>query len=286
MDLIENSLRRAGGISSSRDLLNAGVSGRQLRVALDEGRIRRVRRGLLALPDADVDRLIAARLGARLGGLSAASSYGLWDGWDSRLHLVVPPNAGGVPPPGEEGCRRVDGRVIVVHWSDDRRGGSAWRVPVGRCLAQILHWHDVETAVATIESALTTKMLSVDHLPRLAAGLTPPVARVVLGLRPGAQSGLETIVRLRLESLGFVVQAQASVTRVGHVDLRIVGTRVVIELDGYAFHSGRAEFTEDRRRDAEAASQGLVVLRFTADHVHHCWAWAERVILDTVASVG
>ncbi len=109
---------------------------------------------------------------------------------------------------------------------------------------------------------------------------------MVLGLRPGAQSGLETIVRLRLDSLGFVVEAQALVTRVGHVDLRIVGTRVVIELDGYAYHSGHAEFSEDRRRDAEAASQGLVVLRFTADHIRHRWAWAERVVVDTVASVG
>ena len=53
---------------------------------------------------------------------------------------------------------------------------------------------------------------------------------------------------------------------VGEVDLLVEG-RVVVELDGFAYHSGRREFDEDRRRDRELALQGYVVLRFTARDV-------------------
>ena len=53
---------------------------------------------------------------------------------------------------------------------------------------------------------------------------------------------------------------------VGEVDLVVAG-RVVVELDGLAYHSGRREFREDRRRDRELALQGYVVLRFTAEDV-------------------
>ena len=37
--------------------------------------------------------------------------------------------------------------------------------------------------------------------------------------------------------------------------------RLVVEVDGYAFHSSRAAFERDRRRDAELAARGLHVIR-------------------------
>ena len=39
--------------------------------------------------------------------------------------------------------------------------------------------------------------------------------------------------------------------------------RLVVELDGYAYHSDRMSFEADRRRDRELAARGYVVLRFT-----------------------
>jgi very-short-patch-repair endonuclease len=39
--------------------------------------------------------------------------------------------------------------------------------------------------------------------------------------------------------------------------------RLVVELDGYAYHSDRASFEADRRRDRELQTRGYVVLRFT-----------------------
>ncbi len=39
--------------------------------------------------------------------------------------------------------------------------------------------------------------------------------------------------------------------------------RVVAEVDGFAFHSSRASFERDRRRDGRLAERGLRVVRFT-----------------------
>jgi very-short-patch-repair endonuclease len=50
------------------------------------------------------------------------------------------------------------------------------------------------------------------------------------------------------------------------VDL-VVEWRVVVELDGFAYHSGRREYREDRRRDRALVAQGYAVLRFTYEDV-------------------
>jgi very-short-patch-repair endonuclease len=49
---------------------------------------------------------------------------------------------------------------------------------------------------------------------------------------------------------------------VGWVDLLVEG-RLVVEIDGYAYHSSPQQFADDRRRDAALAAMGSQVLRFT-----------------------
>ena len=39
--------------------------------------------------------------------------------------------------------------------------------------------------------------------------------------------------------------------------------RLIVEVDGYAFHGGRAAFERDRERDAELQAEGLRVMRVT-----------------------
>jgi hypothetical protein len=50
----------------------------------------------------------------------------------------------------------------------------------------------------------------------------------------------------------------------GHeVDFHWPGRRLVVEVDGYAFHHTRASFERDRERDAALHAAGYVVLRLT-----------------------
>jgi very-short-patch-repair endonuclease len=51
------------------------------------------------------------------------------------------------------------------------------------------------------------------------------------------------------------------------VDFLWRAERLVVELDGYAYHSSRASFESDRRRDRELQARGFVVLRFTYGEV-------------------
>jgi very-short-patch-repair endonuclease len=39
--------------------------------------------------------------------------------------------------------------------------------------------------------------------------------------------------------------------------------RLIVEVDGYLFHSSRASFEHDRRRDQRFAAEGYVVIRIT-----------------------
>ena len=50
----------------------------------------------------------------------------------------------------------------------------------------------------------------------------------------------------------------------GHeVDLLWREQRLVVEIDGYAFHSSRRSFERDRRKDRELAAAGYLILRIT-----------------------
>ncbi|MCU1527806.1 MAG: hypothetical protein JWP75_1569 [Frondihabitans sp.] len=97
---------------------------------------------------------------------------------------------------------------------------------------------------------------------------------------------MESIARQRLERLGLVLVRQHAVPGVGNVDLRVVGSNILIDTDGFEFHSSPAQFAEDRRRDAEATVRGFVALRFTALQVRDRWAWVERMVLAALAGVG
>jgi very-short-patch-repair endonuclease len=56
----------------------------------------------------------------------------------------------------------------------------------------------------------------------------------------------------------------------GHeVDFHWPGPRLVVEVDGYAFHSSRSSFERDRRRDAELIARGYRVIRVTWRQLTH-----------------
>jgi very-short-patch-repair endonuclease len=53
------------------------------------------------------------------------------------------------------------------------------------------------------------------------------------------------------------------------VDFLWPESRLIVEVDGYEFHSGRASFEGDRARDADLTAHGYRVLRFTYRQVTH-----------------
>ena len=97
------------------------------------------------------------------------------------------------------------------------------------------------------------------------------IATVLARSNGRARSKLETMARLDLEDDGrFLVDAGVNVPDVGEVDLVVTGVRTskrcVMELDGWKWHSGKAEFKKDRERSRALLLRHHVnTLRFTWD---------------------
>ncbi|WP_163162127.1 hypothetical protein [Arthrobacter sp. Alg241-R88] len=70
------------------------------------------------------------------------------------------------------------------------------------------------------------------------------------------------MARYLLEEAGLTVELQANIPGMGHVDLLVDGL-LGIETDGYAYHSSRAAYREDRRRWNLTVVRGVPTLRVT-----------------------
>ena len=276
MDL-QDWLAARDGIAHRDEAARAGFSVAGVRGAIRAGTVSRIRRSWVALDSADPDLRAAAVAGGRVAGVSAARRKGWWvpEGEASGLHLHVPPNAAstGLGP----------AFAGVVHWTVAIAPAPPHALVdstedvlehVARCL-------DAESALVVWESALRAERLSVDAVRRVrwVSRAASHLAQRVTGL---SDSGLETIFVVRLSAWGVPIRQQIAIA--GHrVDV-LIGERLIVQLDGFAFHSTPAQRTRDAAHDAELRLRGYTVLRFTYAQVVHDWAGVERVIARALAA--
>lgn len=266
-------LRRAveslGGIATTQQLSNRGFTAAAIAQACRSGALRRLRRGTVASPSADPAACVAVSVGGRLCGISAARSYGLWSGFDRRVHVAVRRNAGHVRSrPG-----------VVIHWIECAPARECWRVRLEDCVRQVLASSDRETALACLETAIELRGLALERL----AVSTTRIRLLRARARRGSQSGPESIVRQRLQRRGLRTIAQAAIPGVGHVDLLIAEARLVIEVDGAEYHSDPVAFEGDRRRDRRLVALGYRVIRLSFRQVFGDWAACEAAIVAAVS---
>lgn len=126
---------------------------------------------------------------------------------------------------------------------------------------------DLEHAVARAErKQLTSRRELAELIER------HPKRRGVRALRALLQDGTEpAMTRSEAEAILLSLTRKARLPRpkvnvtVGRheVDFLWRRERLVVEVDGFAFHSSQIQFENDRRRDAELAAQGYQVIRVT-----------------------
>jgi very-short-patch-repair endonuclease len=264
-------VRAWGGLATRAQLLDAAFAPSDVATALRRGRLIQVRRAHFAVPDAPSTAVEAVRIGGRLGGPSAASSFGLWSGHDPRLHVVVPANASRLRP-------APLGRAVTLHWLDTPVHQECWRVDLATCLRQMIAWCDRETALACLDTAVTRF-----GVMGARAGDGPRTRLLLAAARPGSDSGNESIVRRRLEAAGVTVRQQARIAGVGRVDMIVPGTPLVIEVDGRGYHSAVEQFENDRRRDAALIALGRIPLRLSAQRIHGDWSGCVGDVLGAIA---
>ncbi|WP_441977745.1 DUF559 domain-containing protein [Microbacterium sp. 2MCAF23] len=261
-------LLRERHVARGSELSPFGCTRKLLAAAADRGEIRRIRPGVYASWTASSDVVAAAAHGGALTCARALSAHDVWTpGDDERPHVWL--GAGGR-------THEHPSCACLVHYSaGPMRLGVA---DLEHALVHAFHCHGDELFFAAFESAWNKRRLGSEARRRIRAGL-PASARWLVDLaRPDAESGLESIVRLRLHLLGIRVECQVRIPGVGRVDFVVEG-RVILEADGKDNHDGSGHRHRDLQRDAAASRLGFETLRFDYAMIIHHWETVAAAIL-------
>ena len=266
-----------GGVATAQELLRC-TNRRRLRAALADQTVVRERPGRYRLPDADIARVAATRVGGVVSHLSAAQDWG----WK----IKAPPEKPCVSVP-RRSCH-LDADDLEVHWADlDLLDVSRGVTDPLRTVVDCARAYPFDVALSVADSALRS---GIERADLAAAALRAPrtgrrrAVRVVEAADPRADNPFESVLRaIALDVPGLEVEPQQWVADVGRVDLMDVGRRLVIEAESFEFHSDRASLRRDVHRYTAFVRLGYRVVRFTWEDVMFDPAYVRGVLADLVA---
>lgn len=267
MEIIE-ALMQFDGVARIEALKRLGVTTHQLRKARGRGLIFSVRRGWVALRDADPMLVAAARRGVVLSCITLAARRGLWVLDASEPHVAAPPHAG-----------HASVTKGVIHWSRPLfpRHPDSCEDSLENALVLAARCQPHESALALWESALRQSLVDPVVLSRAPL---PPHARKMLGqATPFADAGTESIFRTRLRWLRVPITPQ--VWLLGHRVDFLIGERLVVQIDGG--HHVDAQRSSDIAHDALLTLHGYHVIRISYTQLMNRWQDVHALI---VAAIG
>jgi very-short-patch-repair endonuclease/predicted transcriptional regulator of viral defense system len=284
----EVAARQHGAVTRAQ-LREAGLTDRSVSRRVASGRLHRLHQGvyrvgpLVATYVREMAAVLACGAGATASHRSAAwlLEVGSRPGDASRVEVAVPGNRVVRRP----GIRVFRARYLEIDGGESGQDGAAdpvaaqvttaHGIPVtapGRTLvdlAGVLPVRHLERAVARAERS---GLVTLDHLTRLVAfyrgraGIAALAA--VIGLDGGpafTRSEFESRFLDALLTFGLP-RPQCNVHIAGYeVDFWFESARLVVELDGQAYHRSWRSQLDDRRRDRDLAARGIQVIRITWD---------------------
>ena len=267
-------VRRLGGIASGRHLQTLGFTRRALSRCVQRGEIERLRDGVFAVgPLRDEIRAATAHGGA-LTCTSVLRMLGVW--------ILDTDDAPHVWLGSDRHAHPHDGCSCVSHYY---RG----RPPLGRADVEtaLIHFRRCggdEAFFSAFESAWRKGLLTRGARSRIRSGLPASSRWLVDIARSDADSGLESLLRLRLHMLGLRLECQVAITGVGRVDF-VVDGRLILEADGRENHDGESMRHKDLVRDAAASRLGYETLRFDYAQIVHDWPTVQAAVLAALRRV-
>ena len=280
MPSLRHDLQNHGFLLRASRLRELGHSRREIDAAIADGWLTRPVRPWLATTDAERDAVIAILHRGRLTSASALGSMGVWRGLDRSIHVLVDPHSAGgrsriAVPLAEFAQPRHPTHGVIRHWGCAHMGSNLdWRVSAVDALAAFARDTTPEQLVAAVDSALHTRALRPVDVPLLAALLPLRLRTVLRDIDGRAESGTESIVRLRLAPLGRTVEIQVEIGPY-RVDLLIDGW-LVIEIDSEEWHSSTR--VEDLTKSTWLTAQGYRVEHFDYSQVTAAWSTVEAAI--------
>lgn len=223
--------------------------------------------------------------GSALSGPAAAALHG-FEGWP-RAHLEVCTRHGGTNRSAFATVRqtRTVGRLVVV---DGIRAASA-----ADCVVQLAPGLDVDGISRLIDVARQGRRSVLaelrDRHVALASSRMPGIADLgeALARRDddvvAPRNDLERRARSLVAAVGppsveYEAMPPWLEPHQQRVDALIPPWRLVVEVDGRAWHTRLADFEHDRWRDAEALAHGYATLRLTWFQLVHRPTWCRNVL--------
>lgn len=249
------------GALRRRDLALDRTSRRALRDLVEEGAVVE-RVGVVFAPGTDWPLIACRMLGGLLTCHSALAYYSLPElPHPGTVHVAIPSSRGRV--------RSLGG--VVVHREPARwpPGMSPPVAPPRLLVARMLRCAEEIPAVVVADAALRRGLVSRAELAAMLRSNRsggPLGHRRLARCREKARSPIESIARLELEDAGHSVEVGVDVPGVGEVDM-LVDDRLLVETDGYQFHSSKGDWSNDRRREQGLIAQGRLWVRLTYDDV-------------------
>jgi very-short-patch-repair endonuclease len=258
------------GVVSRAQLLAAGISAGAIDTRLRAHRLHAIHRGVYVVGHTalvplarELAAVLACGPGAALSHRSAAWLWQLLEAEDGPIDVTVPRSNRRRP-----GLRVHRSRVLG---REDVR--TVRRIPVTAPartlldLAEVARDRELERAVdESIVRGLTSRAALAAALERANGHRGKGKLRGLLarGEEPAfTRSQAEERFLALIRSAGLPAP-QVNVQVAGHlVDFVWRDRCVVVEIDGYRFHSSRAAFERDRLRDAKLSASGVRVIRIT-----------------------
>ncbi|MGY1550802.1 DUF559 domain-containing protein [Microbacterium sp. A588] len=264
-------IRRLGGIARGSHLQRLGFTRTQLARLVQEEKIQRVRAGVFATHDLDSGIRTAAAHGGAVTCASALRAHEIW---------VLPDDDGPHVWMGPKG--RVHSHDACSCTSHFYTGiPPLGYAPVEIALVHLRRCAGDEAFFAAYESAWRKRLLSKSARSRVRQALPASARWLVEIARPDADSGLESLLRLRTHILGIHLDCQVVITGVGKVDF-VLGGRLILEADGKENHDSETKRHNDRARDAAASALGYETLRFDYAQIVHDWPTVQAAILGAL----
>lgn len=267
---------RQHGVVSRKQLLEVGVRARQVEVRVRRRRLRPLHRGVYLVGPLEVAR--ARPMGALLccGGSAVLGHQSAGELWQIRQAADQAP-VDVITPPGDR--RRRPGvrihRMALQHDEITELDAIQVTTPARTLydLARIIPRRDLEQALAEALARRLTDSRAIEAMAKR-YGHRPAARRLMALLGSDAPPAL-TRSAAEETLLALIRRAQLPDPEVNvrvhgyEVDLYWREERLVIEVDGFAFHGSRRSFEADRRRDATLAAAGMRVMRITWRQLEH-----------------
>lgn len=266
---------RQHGVVSHAQLLAAGITRRAIERRVQAGRLHRVRKRVYAVGHAaelplarEAAALLACGPAAVLSHRSAGAIWGFAVRPAGTDVTIVGSDCGAKPGIRVYRARRM--AAVDLR----RRAGLPLTAPARTLLDLAAALNDDELGRAVNEALvlrLTSERELRDVVERSRGRRGAPRLRRLLAETRGPSMTRSEAERRLLDLVRAAgLPVPETNVRLGRFEVDVLwrAERLVVEVDGYAFHGTRAAFERDRVRDAELQAAGFAVLRVTWRQLH------------------